>query len=227
MPPLDYRDVSLWTRAPLHRVYLRSRLADANYGLMPRRATAVTALAWLPLLVLTLVEGHALRGVDVPFLLDIERQTRLLFVLPLLIAGEVIVHHHVPVTIRQFVERRIIVDAARPQFDAAVASAMRWSRSGVAEIVILLLVYTMGLGLGLLHGAALGKATWYRGVDGDLSRLTLAGWWYALVSLPLFQFVMFRWYWRMMVWTRFLWQVSRIDLNLVAMHPDRRAGLGF
>jgi AcrR family transcriptional regulator len=29
------------------------------------------------------------------------------------------------------------------------------------------------------------------------------------------------------IWTRFLWQVSRIDLSLVPTHPDRVGGLGF
>jgi hypothetical protein len=47
------------------------------------------------------------------------------------------------------------------------------------------------------------------------------------VSLPLFQFVFLRWYFRLFIWTRFLWQVSRIDLRLMPTHPDRCGGLGF
>ena len=31
----------------------------------------------------------------------------------------------------------------------------------------------------------------------------------------------------MFIWTRFLWQVSRIELRLVPTHPDRVGGLGF
>jgi hypothetical protein len=57
--------------------------------------------------------------------------------------------------------------------------------------------------------------------------LSLAGWWHALVSLPIFQFLLVRWYFRMFIWTRFLWQLSRIDLKLVPTHPDRVGGLGF
>ena len=30
-----------------------------------------------------------------------------------------------------------------------------------------------------------------------------------------------------MIWARFLWQVSRIDLQLIPTHPDRAGGLGF
>ena len=54
-----------------------------------------------------------------------------------------------------------------------------------------------------------------------------AGWWLGAVSLPLFQFLLLRWYFRLFIWARFLWQVSRIDLRLVPTHPDRTGGLGF
>jgi hypothetical protein len=36
-----------------------------------------------------------------------------------------------------------------------------------------------------------------------------------------------RWYFRIFIWTRFLWQVSRLDLSVVPTHPDRVGGLGF
>ena len=58
-------------------------------------------------------------------------------------------------------------------------------------------------------------------------KLSLAGMWYGYVSLPLFQFLLMRWYFRLFIWARFLWQVSRIDLSLVPTHPDRVGGLGF
>ncbi len=39
--------------------------------------------------------------------------------------------------------------------------------------------------------------------------------------------MLYRWYFRLFVWTRFLWQVARCELNLVPTHPDRAGGLGF
>ena len=47
------------------------------------------------------------------------------------------------------------------------------------------------------------------------------------MSLPLFQFILVRWYFRIFIWARFLWQVSRIDLTYAPMHPDRNGGIGF
>ena len=58
-------------------------------------------------------------------------------------------------------------------------------------------------------------------------QLSLTGVWYGYVSLPIFQFLLMRWYFRLFIWARFLWQVSRLDLSLVPTHPDRVGGLGF
>jgi hypothetical protein len=47
------------------------------------------------------------------------------------------------------------------------------------------------------------------------------------VSIPIVQFILLRWYFRLFIWFRFLWQVSRLNLNLIPSHPDRCAGLAF
>jgi hypothetical protein len=75
---------------------------------------------------------------------------------------------------------------------------------------------------------ALDAGTWYAtpSSTGGL-QLSLAGRWYGYVSLPIFQFLLIRWYLRVFIWSRFLWQVSRIRLNLVPTHPDGAGGLGF
>jgi hypothetical protein len=41
------------------------------------------------------------------------------------------------------------------------------------------------------------------------------------------QFFLLRWLWRLVIWTLFLWDVSRLRLNLMATHADKAAGLGF
>jgi hypothetical protein len=70
-------------------------------------------------------------------------------------------------------------------------------------------------------------ASWYGAAASGQWQPSLAGWWFGCISLPLFQFILLRWYFRLFVWARFLWQVSRIELKLVPIHPDRCGGLGF
>jgi hypothetical protein len=69
-------------------------------------------------------------------------------------------------------------------------------------------------------------ATWYA-MPGGRWHLTPAGIWYVFISIPLLQFILLRWYLRFFIWYRFLWQVSRMRLNLIPTHPDRAGGLAF
>jgi hypothetical protein len=88
-------------------------------------------------------------------------------------------------------------------------------------------VYVVGISLVWRQYMVLDTATWYATPTAAGMTLSLAGWWYGYVSLPFFQFLLLRWYFRIFLWARFLWQVSRIDLSLIPTHPDRVGGLGF
>jgi len=126
-----------------------------------------------------------------------------------------------------FLERGLIPDAARAQFDAAIASALRLRNSIAGEAFLLAVVYVVGVGFIWRTFGTLDVASWY-GVSADGKwRPSLAGWWMGAVSLPLFQFLLLRWYFRLFIWARFLWQVSRIELSFVPTHPDRCGGVGF
>jgi hypothetical protein len=69
--------------------------------------------------------------------------------------------------------------------------------------------------------------SWYGAPAGGRLQPSLAGWYLGFVSLPIFQFLLVRWYFRVFVWARCLWMVSRIKLNLIARPPDRCGGLSF
>jgi hypothetical protein len=193
-----------------------------------RRVVVIAVLAWLPLLLLTVLEGRALGGsVTVPFLHDIEAHVRFLVALPLLILAEVAVHRRLPPLLQQFLKRRLIPESSITRFEAAVASAFKLANSVLAEILIVALVYGVGILIVWRYYLALDAATWYATPSAEGTKLTLAGLWYNYVSLPIVHFLLFRWYWRLLIWARFLWQVSRIELSLIPAHADRAGGLGF
>lgn len=157
----------------------------------------------------------------VPFLLDVEVHVKFLVAMPLLIGAELVVHRRMRFLVKQFLERHLIPESAMTRFDAAVASAFRLRNSVFAEVLLIAFVYVVGILIVWRHYTALDAATWYATPSVGGSKLSLAGMWYGYVSLPIFQFL------RLFVWTRFLWQVSRIQLSLVPTHPDRTGGLGF
>jgi hypothetical protein len=226
-PPPDPYDFSVVLGGPLYQIIRRAHLAGDALQLWRRRIGVFSLVAWLPPLILSALAGRAWGdAVAVPFLLDIEMHTRFLLALPLLIVAELVVHQRMRPVIRQFLERGLIPDASRARFDAAVAAAQRLRNSALAEALLLVLVYVNNLFI-WSHYGALNVATWYA-VPADGGRqFSAAGWWFVYVSLPVFQFILLRWYFRLVVWVRFLWQVARCRLSLVPTHPDRVGGLGF
>ena len=221
-------DFSLVLGGPLYQLLRRSHLAGDALELLRRRIMVLALLAWAPLLLLSIAEGHAWGGsVQLPFVHDIELHVRLLLALPMLVVAELIVHQRMRPVVRQFLERGLIPDAARAQFDAAIASAMRLRNSVTAEVLLIAFVYVVWVGFVWRTQLVLDVASWHGvSVDGKWQP-SLAGWWMGCVSLPLFQFVLLRWYFRLFIWARFLWQVSRIELSLMPAHPDRCGGLSF
>ena len=221
-------DFSLVHGGPLFQLLLRAHLCSDAMSLMARRIGVAVLITWVPLLVLSALDGHLLDGsVAVPFLLDVETHIRFLVVVPLLLAAELIVHQRLLPVARTFLERGLISSAAIPRFEAAVASAFRLRSSVLAEVALIVFVYAVGVLVVWRRFTALDASTWYASPTAAGSKLTHAGIWYAYLSLPIFQFLLLRWYFRLLVWIRFLWQVSRIELILVPTHPDQLGGLGF
>ena len=84
-----------------------------------------------------------------------------------------------------------------PRYDAIIDATVRMRNSVAIEIGLLAVSTTLGYWIWRQH-VSLHVGTWYAAVDAaGEEHLTLAGWWYAFVSLNLFRFVLFRWYYRM------------------------------
>jgi hypothetical protein len=227
-PIFDDKNFSLVLGGPLFQLWLGTRLSGTHLELLRRRIIVMVLLTWMPLLVLSAIEGHAWSGsVQLPFLLDVEQHLRLLIALPLLIFAELVVNRRIRPVVAQFLNLGLVPQAARPQFDAAVGSALRLRNSRIAEFLLLALVYGLGVTYFWRNYVALDVVSWYGVMAGGKLHPSLAGWWLGCVSLPLLQFLLLRWYFRLFIWTRFLWQVSRIDLRLLPTHPDGCGGLGF
>ena len=222
------QDFSLVLGGPLFQLLRRARLTDDAYQLVHKRVVTFMLAAWVPILALSVFEGHALDGnVAVPFLRDFDVHIRFLVAMPLLLVSELLVHQRIRPIVEQFLARDLIPKGAIARFNTSVASALRLRNSVVAEVVMIVAVYVFGITIVWRHYTVLSAATWYATPSPNGIVLSLAGIWYGYVSLPLFQFLLIRWYFRMFIWARFLWQVSRIELILTPTHPDRVGGIGF
>ena len=220
------KDFSLVLGGPLYQFLVRVGLVRPPFDRVAARIIVITLFAWVPLLLLTALGGRLTSGVKVPFLYDVEAHCRLLLTLPLLIGAEVTIHRRMRMMILQFVERQIITPSALPKFEGVIGSALRLRNSPVIELGLLALVF-VAASFWLKGVLAIQSDTWYAAVTAGEKVLAPAGYWYQFVSLPIFQFIILRWYFRLFIWGRLLWQISRLELRLVPSHPDGCCGLGF
>ena len=219
-------DFSLAVGGPLYQMLSRSRSGGPVSRLLRRQAVVAILLCWVPLAVLSLGQGHFFGGIQLSFLRDIETHVRFLVSLPALILAEIVVHRRVRPIIKRFVERNLVAPEELPKYYASINAAVAIHNSIITEIVILVLVFTGGVWF-WRHQIAVNIASWYASSQGGQIHLTMAGYWLAFVSVPVFQFFLLRWYMQILVWAWFLLRVSRLKLQLRPLHPDRAGAVGF
>jgi len=220
----EQEDFSLVLGGPLFQLLRKAHLRGDALELVHWRILASILLTWFPLLILSRVHTGIEPIVQRSFFHDIELHVRFLAALPILIGAELLVHSRIRPLVRRFIEWRIVLPKDKARFHDAIESAVKIRNSVYAELALLGAVYSLGLWF-WNERSDLGSS-WYE-LPGGRWELTPAGYWYVFVSLPVFQFILLRWYMRLFVWFRFLWQVNRIELNLVPTHPDRCGGLSF
>jgi hypothetical protein len=191
-----------------------------------RRAELAVLVGWAPLVVLAIVESLMLRNhVAASFFSDFAVHARFLIAVPLMILAEAECIPRLGRVARQFVDAGLIREQDRGRFDAAIVSTHRLLDSKLSELIVVVLSYGLALTL-MLNIQPDQLPAWQRSEIGSDS-FSLAKWWHLLVSLPLLFLLLLGWLWRVILWGRFLWLTSSLDLRLVPGHPDLAGGLMF
>jgi hypothetical protein len=216
---------SITRGGPLHWLLVRLGQAGDGRRLVLRRGLAVVLITWLPLLLLSLVQGLAWgRGIKIPFLRDLAINVRLLIAAPILILAESRIDRRWRTLVLEFLRTKLVSQRNLPAFEEVLKRTSRWRDSVLPEVLLAFLAFFPSVFIVKTELLMTGISNWHTLPAGTVSA---AGWWFNLVSTPVFRFLLLRWTWRMFLWTSFLWSASRINLFLVATHTDLAAGLGF
>jgi hypothetical protein len=211
---------------PPHWLQRSLGLIKPGYPMIVRRAKLVVLVGWVPLVVLAIAQSIILRNqMAKSFFSDFAVYARSLFAAPLFILAEADCLPRLDRVARHFLVAGLIAEPDRAQFDDAVSSTRRLLDSGLAELIVAILAYGLVTTL-MINVSPDELPSWYW-LKSGYKVLSLAGWWNALVSAPLFILLFFGWLWRVFLWTRFLWLMSRLDLRLIPSHPDHAGGLMF
>ncbi|MEE9158808.1 MAG: hypothetical protein V3U60_10535, partial [Gammaproteobacteria bacterium] len=223
--------LSLSTGGLLYLVRRWMRGSESPDFSIPTQILVAIALLWLPLVLLSLFEG-SVTGTKVaqPLFADIVPHVRLLIAIPLLLLADLIIDPAISAATRNLESGGTVPDTEQPRFQEALIEIRRARDSVWPDIVIIVLAFGItwlfkpGYGESALQAVA---TSWmWSGQHGDV-RFSAAGWWYLLISGPMFQVILFRWFWRFLIWAAFLFRVSRLSLVLQPTDPDLAGGLGY
>lgn len=224
----EFPEFSLMEGGPGEALMKRLRLIRPELGAASGRTAIILAmLTWLPLLAFSLIEGLALGRARIPFLYDIAAHVRFLVAVPILVLAEIPIGRRLRAVAKHFLNAGLVREGQRKKFASHVVDTVRFHDSRLAEMTLLALAYITTY-VALSKASFQSGSTWFApSPSAGFPGFSRVGYYYALVALPVFQFLMYRWAYRMVVWTRFLWQVSNLDLLLTPTHPDGAGGLGF
>jgi hypothetical protein len=213
---------------PTYRLMQRIGIIRGQGPCIGRRTVAFIAITWVPMLLFAILEGHAIGPTPrASLLLDFATYARFFVAVPLIFAAESLVGPRILAAGLRFVLSDIVRAADYEAFEAAARRARRRRDAVLPELIFLIVALAGAWFLTIEQLGGLDTATWNSVWVGGTLRLTPAGWWYHFVAIPLVQFFLYRWLWRLVIWTCFLWKVSRLPLNLMPTHSDGAAGLGF
>jgi hypothetical protein len=217
---------ALFNGGPPLGLYRWLRLRSSDGTRVRRLAIAAVLASWLPLAVLAAAAGNFISWAGPgPFLHDIAVHARYLIAVPLLIVAEPGCVAVLSELARHFWESGLVAESDRERFDAVLQSTGRLRDARFAEIAVITVGYAI-IAAVFYSVSPQRLPAWHTSLTAA-GHLSAAGWWHVLVSAPLLVILLLAWCWRLFLWVRFLWLVSRLDLKLLPAHPDRAAGLRF
>src|SRR5512133_1298437 len=215
---------SLVNGGPFYQAMQRMGLAERRR--IVHRTVVWLTLTWFPLVILCVAKGTAWGSkVKIPLFVDYSVYGRFLAALPLLIAAEEIIDPFIRRVISTFNSSGVIQESDLPAYRGAVEQVERLKDSKLVELLIAIpAFFPFFLFAADYEWVSSTISTWH---GTSLAGLSPAGWWFVVVSTPFLRFLMLRWLWRYGLWSYLLGRISRLNLALLATHPDRLAALVF
>jgi len=180
-------------------------------------------ICWLPIAFLSFIK-LGWNSFYQLFLKDIATHVRFLIVLPILLVSRRSLNKSFNRMISFFHETKIVDADNANAFDKIMGWLNKWSNSKIIDGILLVLVYSSFY---FQENSQINHTSTYAPWHMVDNRITAAGWWYLLISLPVLQMLLYRWFYTILLWIFFLRKISKLNLHLSALHPDGVGGLGF
>ncbi len=206
---------------PYRRLLSVLRLARDDGRDAWRQTLVLVTIAWAPLVALAFVQNLATHKRNV-LLLDPAVHAHLLLSVPLLVVAEQVMHGRSERCIERFVQSDL-VSGGTAAIQRVVARGTTLRDATIPEAALAVAALAAGQATLWDHTGPFGLGS----LVASAAMPSAARLWWAIVALPLAQFLLYRSVWRWAIWSAVLWGLASLDVRPVALHPDRRGGLAF
>jgi len=210
--------VSLVRGGPFYRAQEAVRLIKPDGWNLGRRITVAIAVGWFPLVLITLLFNP---GAVLGLLTDYPINARLLVGVPVLLVGQRVMEATFRTMVGQIRECGLLPPPELERMDQVIVNLMRLRDSFIPELVIVGAGYAH-VAQGVTSHIALARPWALAG-----THLSAAAWYFVLVSQLLYQLLLGISLWKWLLWSVFLFRLSKLDMQLVPTHPDHHGGIGF
>lgn len=225
LTPPDREDRDLFDGGPPIGLQMRLGLLAPGRPNRRRRAIIALVLGWVAPFLISLIQAAILHDTSfTSFVSDYGMYARSALAAPLLVLAEGACFPRLSDIVLHFRDGDLVRSADDPRYRAALRSTRALRDSMRLEIALLAIGIALVAALNWTIPETAYQA-WHRW-PGTTS-YSPAGWWNALVSVPILIMLLLGWLWRVVLWTRFLWLMSRLDLKIVPAHPDGAGGMAF
>lgn len=207
-----------------------TNLILSNDGPIGIRILILLGIAWLPLVVLTVIDGTLISSaITIPFIKDVVPNVRGLIVIPLFVMADNIIEPMMSRNVKYLRSSGVVPETEQVHLNNMVDKITYLINARWMQVILVLLAVLVSWAM---HADYVDMweqrdvTSWALHVENGNVDATLAGFWFLLVTSPMVSFFLYRWIWRFIVWTIFLYRISRIKLELYASHTDLAGGLG-
>lgn len=219
----EHETFSLVDGDVLARVMARLGLMSPRQPRLARRAILFALVAWLPVAIWAIIHKTALAGtVDEPLFEHFGIHVRGLIAIPLLVIAEASVRKTMPPMLGYFCTSGLVTQADEARFASILTDVRRVRDRSLPWVIIAGVVVAWVLSGTVKH--EFHELRWAEEPGGSIG---FGGWWYMLVTRPIFVTLALAWLWRLALLGILFARIGKLPLALVPTHPDHAGGLRF
>lgn len=210
------------------RIFQRLGMGSYRVRDLVKRSLYLIAVTWIPLALLAIVSDvHWTKPPGQNFFLDFAAYGQLLIGLPIFLIAERVIDWQTREAARCFLTTGVVQPGEAVRLVRINWQLKKLRHQTWPDLVCVAVAYglTAAWMIPEMHNDRL---TWHAmEQSGSRQLLTWPGLWEAAFAGPLTTYWWLRWTVKTGLWTWYLYEISRLRLNLVPSHPDKTGGIGF